>query len=113
MILPTIPQQPSESPPSDAALLPVWRDQWSNYRWAVDAHQQEAMRAAQVGVSLELAADLPPRRVGKAEVVLARISVVPPSVRATEGTWSADVMLAADALWNRMQADSVIKPLGA
>lgn len=105
-----IPPQPPADPPTDPAQVPLWRDRWENYRWAVDAVLRAEHTREQAKVSLALAAQLPPRAVGKAEVVLACIRAVPPTVRLTEAGWSSDLMQMADALWARMQADPVINP---
>ena len=96
--LPALPPEPGPNEP--------WADR---LEWAKLA-MQRAMVEAQVGTGLELAADLPPRRISKAEVILACISVVPPTIRPTEAAWASDVMTVGNALWARMQADPEINP---
>ena len=89
----------------------AWQDSWTTYRWAVNAHNADAMQreSSKVAAAMQTSNDAP-RVVGKAEVVLACIRAVPPTVRPTEGGWAGDVMTIANALWDRMQADSVINP---
>jgi hypothetical protein len=45
--LPTIPPQPSLTPPEDPAKLGNWQTLWANYRWAVQMHSDAAMREVQ------------------------------------------------------------------
>lgn len=109
--LPQIPPRPPFDPPRDAAEREAWKDAWDLHIWATNLHMQEGVRQAQVATGLELAADLPPRRIGKGEVVLACIRAVPPTIKPTENGWAGDVKTLADQLWLRMQADPEINPL--
>jgi hypothetical protein len=86
-----------------------WQESQTMYRWAVNAHTQDAMQreATRAATAMQTSNEAP-APVGKAQVVLACIRAVPPTIRPTEAAWAGDVMALAGALWQRMQADPEI-----
>lgn len=114
--LPAIPPRPSDEAPSDTGQHWLWSQQWTNYRWAVQMHSDEACRQGQAQMRVALidaldtaigrveAALANRRQITRADVVLAMSTLVPVAIRSTEHNWTDEVVKVADVLWAKMQA---------
>ncbi len=113
--LPAIPARPSDDAPADAGQHWLWSQHWTNYRWAVQMHSDEACRQGQAQMRVALidaldtaigrveAALANRRQITRAEVVLAMSALVPVAIRSTEHNWTDEIVKVADVLWSKMQ----------
>ena len=103
MNLPPLPPRPSDTPPQDpdGTRTRAWEAQWRIYWQAVAVHAG-ADNTASINAAMAAGANT---MIGKteADVILACIHAVPPTIKPTEAAWAKDVVALGRALYAEMQ----------